>query len=87
MSHESYDSNLGSKRLILFGDIRSRSRPNIGDSYGKLKKELGSFGWFFHVSSDFWLRKGEFEYHFSKFWLKIWSPILFYLGLDVQPET
>ena len=34
MSHGSYDLNLGSKRLILVGDIRSRSWPNIGDSYG-----------------------------------------------------
>ena len=33
MSHGSYDLNLGSKRLILAGDIRSRSWPNIGDSY------------------------------------------------------
>ena len=29
MSHGSYDSNLGSKRLILDGDIRSKSWPNI----------------------------------------------------------
>ena len=35
MSHGSYDSNLGLKRLILAGDIRSRSWPNISDSYGK----------------------------------------------------
>ena len=34
MSHGSYDLNLGSKRLILAGDIRSRSWPNISDSYG-----------------------------------------------------
>ena len=34
MSHESYDLNLVSKRLILAGDIRSISWPNIGDSYG-----------------------------------------------------
>jgi hypothetical protein len=34
MSHGSYDLNLGSKRLILVGDIRSRSWPHIGDSYG-----------------------------------------------------
>jgi hypothetical protein len=34
MSHGSYDLNLVSKRLILVGDIRSRSWPNIGDSYG-----------------------------------------------------
>ena len=32
MSHGSYDSNLGSKILILAGDIRSRSWHNIGDS-------------------------------------------------------
>jgi hypothetical protein len=36
MSHGSYDLNLGSKRFILVGDIRSRSWPNIGDSYGNL---------------------------------------------------
>ena len=34
MSHVSYDLNLVSKRLILVGDIRSRSWPNISDSYG-----------------------------------------------------
>jgi hypothetical protein len=34
MSHGSYDLNLGSKRLILAGDIRLRSWPDIGDSYG-----------------------------------------------------
>ena len=34
MYHGSYDFKLGSKRLILVGDIRSRSRPHIGDSYG-----------------------------------------------------
>ena len=34
MSHGSYDSNLGSEILILGGDIRLRSWPNIGDSYG-----------------------------------------------------
>jgi hypothetical protein len=34
MSHGSYDLNLGSKRLILARDIRPRSWPNIGDSYG-----------------------------------------------------
>ena len=34
MSHGSYDSNLGSEILILGRDIRSRSWPNIGDSYG-----------------------------------------------------
>jgi hypothetical protein len=34
MSHGSYDLKLVSKRLILVGDIRSRSWPNIGDSYG-----------------------------------------------------
>ena len=32
----SLNSNLGSKRLILPSDIRSRSWPNIGDSYGTL---------------------------------------------------
>jgi hypothetical protein len=37
MSHGSYDLNLGSKILILAGDIRSRSWPNIGDSYGTIK--------------------------------------------------
>ena len=35
MSHGSYDLNLVLKRLILVGDIRSISWPNIGDSYGK----------------------------------------------------
>ena len=35
MSPGSYDPNLGSEILILGGDIRSRSWPNIGDSYGK----------------------------------------------------
>ena len=34
ISPGSYDSNLGSEILILGGDIRSRSWPNIGDSYG-----------------------------------------------------
>ena len=29
---------MGSEILILGGDIRSRSWPNIGDSYGKLLK-------------------------------------------------
>ena len=33
MSHGLQDSNLGSKRLILAGDIKSRKWPNIGDSY------------------------------------------------------
>jgi hypothetical protein len=33
MSHGSYDSNLGSEILILAGDIRSRSWPNIGGTY------------------------------------------------------
>ena len=36
MSHGSYDLNLGSKRLILARDIRSRSWPHIGDSYGMM---------------------------------------------------
>jgi hypothetical protein len=34
MSHGSYDLDLGSEILILGRDIRSRSWPNIGDSYG-----------------------------------------------------
>ena len=34
MSHGSYDFNLGSEILILVGDIRSRSWPNIGGTYG-----------------------------------------------------
>ena len=34
MSHGLFDLNLGSEILILGGDIRSRSWPNIGDSYG-----------------------------------------------------
>jgi hypothetical protein len=37
MSNGSYDLNLGSEILILGGDIRSRSWPNIGDSYGNSK--------------------------------------------------
>ena len=37
MSHGSYDLNLGSEILILVGDIRSRSWPNIGGTYGMLK--------------------------------------------------
>ena len=43
MSHGSYDLNMGSEILILGWDIRSRSWPNIGDSYGIywfLAKEL-----------------------------------------------
>ena len=36
MSHGSYDLNLGSEILILVGDIRSRSWPNIGGTYGTL---------------------------------------------------
>jgi hypothetical protein len=34
MSHGSYDLNLGSEILILGRDIRSRSWPNIGGTYG-----------------------------------------------------
>jgi hypothetical protein len=34
MSLGSYDSNLGLEILILVGDIRSRSWPNIGGTYG-----------------------------------------------------
>jgi hypothetical protein len=34
MSHWSYNSNLGSEILILVGDIRSRSWPNIDGTYG-----------------------------------------------------
>ena len=37
MSNGSYDLNLGSEMLILVGDIRSRSWPNIGGTYGKAK--------------------------------------------------
>ena len=37
MSHGSYDSNLGSEIMILVGDIRSRSWPNIGGTYGTYK--------------------------------------------------
>jgi hypothetical protein len=37
MSHGSYDSNLSSEILILAGDIRSRSWPNIGGTYGIIK--------------------------------------------------
>ena len=36
MSHGSYHSNLGSEILILAGDIRSRSWPIIGGTYGAL---------------------------------------------------
>jgi hypothetical protein len=34
MSLGSYDLNLGSEILVLVGDIRSRSWPNIGGKYG-----------------------------------------------------
>jgi hypothetical protein len=37
ISHRSYDFNLGSEILILVGDIRSRSWPNIGGTYGTYK--------------------------------------------------
>jgi hypothetical protein len=37
MSHGSNDSNLGSEILILAGDIRSRSWPNIGGTYGRFE--------------------------------------------------
>ena len=37
----SYDLNLVSKIWILAGDIRSRSWPNIGDSYGMFVEKLG----------------------------------------------
>jgi hypothetical protein len=40
MSHGSYNSNLGSEILILVGDIRSRSWPNIGGTYGINKFKL-----------------------------------------------
>jgi hypothetical protein len=40
MSHGSYDLNLGSEILILCGDIRSRSWPNIGGTYGMIKVNL-----------------------------------------------
>jgi hypothetical protein len=45
MGHK--DSHLGSKRLILAGDIRLRSWPNIGDSYGisALFKEIHRYTW------------------------------------------
>jgi hypothetical protein len=38
MSHGSYDSNLGSEILILAGEIRLRSWPNIGGTYGTWEK-------------------------------------------------
>ena len=38
MSNGSYDLNLGSEMLILVGDIRSRSWPNIGGTYGIWKR-------------------------------------------------
>ena len=37
MSHGSHDLNLGSDILILCGDIRLRTRPNIGGTYGSEK--------------------------------------------------
>ena len=39
MSHGSYNLNLGSEILILARDIRSRSWPNIGGTYGMPLKE------------------------------------------------
>jgi hypothetical protein len=42
MSHGSYDLNLGSEILILAGDIRSRSWPNMGGTYGMSKPLLNS---------------------------------------------
>ena len=39
----SYDLNVGSERLILGGDIRSRSWPNIGDLYGILLNKVFFF--------------------------------------------
>ena len=35
-SHGSYNQNLGSEIVILGGDIRSRSWPNIGGTYGTI---------------------------------------------------
>ena len=43
MSNGSYDLNLGSKRLILARDIRPRSWPNIGDSYGMSYSQISSY--------------------------------------------
>ena len=40
MSHRSYDLNLGSEILILGGDIRSRTWPNIGGTYGTVQFEF-----------------------------------------------
>ena len=42
MSPGSYDPNLGSEILILGGDIRLRSWPNIGDSYGNSLAFIGN---------------------------------------------
>jgi hypothetical protein len=38
MCHGSYNSNLGSEIMILVGDFRSRSWPNIGGTYGTQTK-------------------------------------------------
>ena len=54
MSHGSNDSNLGSKRFILVGDIRSRSWPNIRDSYGTFDSFLVD-SWSGQKSSILWL--------------------------------
>ena len=50
MSHGSYDSNLGPKRLILVGDIRSKSCPTIGDAYGTIIMLLSKY-LYCHVDS------------------------------------
>ena len=42
MSHGSYNSILSSEILILVGDIRARSWPNIGGTYGTLCKKRGA---------------------------------------------
>ena len=62
MSHGSYDSNLGSEILILAGDIRSRSWPNIGGTYGKLDcYQLLMKKCFFFTNFD--RLSGKYVYH------------------------
>ena len=59
MSYGSYDLNLVSKRLILVGDIRSRSWPNIGDSYGTFMFDFSFY--FFHFEIFFLVELAEFK--------------------------
>ena len=55
MSPGSYNPNLGSEILILGGDIRSRSWPNIGDSY--CNKIIDSANLFISFKVRYGLRK------------------------------